>query len=172
MSTAIADPKPTQTGTTQATSKDILDFVAFLEKGGPGANAYVVLLGLRIFDSLKLLRSVEEGFSFKTLERFQRNFSLSQVQLTRLVDIAPRTLTRRRQEGKLTSDESDRLLRATRLFARALELFNGDTAAARRWLTSPQTALGGAVPFDLARTEVGSREIETIIGRIEHGVFS
>lgn len=172
MGIAIVDPKPAQTGTAQATSKDILDFVAFLEKGGSGANAYVMLLGLRIVDSLKLLRSVEQGFSFKTLERFQRNASLSQVQITRLIDIAPRTLARRRQEGKLTSDESDRLLRATRLFARALALFNGDTAAARRWLTSPQPALGGAVPFDIASTEIGSREVETVIGRIEHGVFS
>src|SRR3972149_5352572 len=136
MSTAIADPKHTQTGTAQATSKDILDFVAFLEKGGPGANAYVVLLGLRIFDSLKLLRSVEEGFSFKTLERFQRNFSLSQVQLTRLVDIAPRTLARRRQEGKLTSDDSFPMLRGIPSCAGLLRESTPDTAAARRWLTS------------------------------------
>jgi uncharacterized protein (DUF2384 family) len=37
---------------------------------------------------------------------------------------------------------------------------------------SPQRALGGAVPVDIAKTEVGAREIENIIGRLEHGVFT
>ena len=59
-----------------------------------------------------------------------------------------------------------------RVFGRAIELFEGDAGAARRWLSSPQTVLGGAVPWDLARTEIGSREVDSAIGRIEHGVFS
>jgi len=33
-------------------------------------------------------------------------------------------------------------------------------------------ALGGVIPFELARTEVGAREVEMLIGRIEHGVIS
>ena len=48
----------------------------------------------------------------------------------------------------------------------------GDAEAARGWLGKPQKVLGGAVPWDLARTELGAREIETAIGRIEHGVFA
>jgi uncharacterized protein (DUF2384 family) len=31
--------------------------------------------------------------------------------------------------------------------------------------------LAGAVPIELARTELGAREIETLIERLEHGVF-
>lgn len=170
MSTLIPDPP--QTEPAAPLSKDVADFVDFLRKGSPGPHTYVILLGLKAFDSARILRMVETGLSFKTLERFQRNFSLSQAQMTALVHIAPRTLARRRQEGHLTPEESDRLLRATRLLARALELFDGDTAAARRWLSSPQAALGGAVPFDLVKTEVGSREVEAAISRIEHGVFA
>src|SRR5262245_44468957 len=86
-------------------SKDVADFVDFLRKGRPGPYAYVILLGLKAFDSTRLLRMVETGLSFKTLERFQRNFSLSQSQMIGLVHIAPRTLARRRQEGHLTPDE-------------------------------------------------------------------
>ena len=64
------------------------------------------------------------------------------------------------------------LLRASRVFGRALELFEGDDAAARRWLSSPQRALGGSKPLSLAGTEVGTGLVEDLIGRLEHGVFS
>jgi hypothetical protein len=33
-------------------------------------------------------------------------------------------------------------------------------------------ALGGAVPLAVARTELGALEVERLIGRLEHGVFT
>ena len=42
----------------------------------------------------------------------------------------------------------------------------------RRWLTSPQVGLGGAIPLEYAETEVGAREVENLLGRIEYGVYS
>ena len=153
-------------------TKDILEFRALLRGGGPGPYAYVILLGLKTFDPVKLLKVVEQGLAFSALERFQRNLALSTAQIIALVQIPQRTLTRRRQQGRLAPDESDRLLRATRLFAKALDLFEGDTAAARRWLLSPQSALGGHVPLEIAKAEVGAREVETLIDRLEHGVYS
>ena len=59
-----------------------------------------------------------------------------------------------------------------RVFGKALELFEGDARAAERWLSSPRRALGGATPLELARTEDGAGEVEALIGRLEHGVFS
>jgi putative toxin-antitoxin system antitoxin component (TIGR02293 family) len=81
-------------------------------------------------------------------------------------------MTRRKREGRFLPDESDRLLRASRLFGKALELFEGDRDAATEWLTTAQPALGGTVPLDLAKSEVGALEVERLIGRLEHGVFS
>jgi putative toxin-antitoxin system antitoxin component (TIGR02293 family) len=75
-------------------------------------------------------------------------------------------------EGRLQPDESDRLVRAARIFAQAVGLFEGDEEAARRWLTSPQPALGGSTPWDYAATEIGAREVENLIGRLEHGIPS
>ena len=110
--------------------------------------------------------------AFHAFERFQKNAGLSQAQVSGLMQIAGRTLTRRRAEGRFRPDESDRLLRAGRVFGRALRLFDGDRIAARKWLMSSQPSLGGAIPLRLAETDVGAREVEAIIGRIEHGVFS
>jgi putative toxin-antitoxin system antitoxin component (TIGR02293 family) len=153
-------------------SKDIETFQQFLVSGRPGPHAYVALLGLRSYDLPDLLRSVRNGLPYKSFERFLRNLSLPADQVMEFVDIPRRTLVRRKREGRLQPDESDRLLRASRIFARALELFDGDRDAAIRWLTSPIIALGGARPIDLARTEVGAREVEREIGRAEDGVYS
>jgi putative toxin-antitoxin system antitoxin component (TIGR02293 family) len=51
-------------------------------------------------------------------------------------------------------------------------LFDGDRDAAKSWLAEPQRALGGHVPLAMAGTEVGAREVERVMGRLEHGVFT
>jgi putative toxin-antitoxin system antitoxin component (TIGR02293 family) len=154
-----------------ASTPDLERFRRFRRRGSPGAHAYVVLLGLDTFDAPDLLRTVKKGLAYGAIERFQQNTSLSFERIMELVDIPRRTLTRRKRDGRFLPDESDRLLRASRLFARALELFEGDRDAASEWLTIAQPALGGAVPLDLARTNVGAREVETLVGRLEQGVF-
>jgi putative toxin-antitoxin system antitoxin component (TIGR02293 family) len=143
-----------------------------LDGGAPGPHAYVVLLGLETFDAPDLLKTVRRGFVYRTFERFKRNTALPVEFLIAFIDIPRRTLTRRKREGRFLPDESDRLLRASRLFGRTLALFEGDRQAATDWLSAAQPALGGATPLDLARTDVGAREVERVIHRLEHGVFS
>lgn len=137
-----------------------------------GPFGYVALLGLRMFDLPHLLRDVERGLPYKTLEHFVRTVPLTMAQVLDLVGIAPRTLARRKDEGRLSAEESDRLLRVARLVAKTIELFDGNLRRAVQWLLAPQMALGGAVPLDVARTELGAREVETLVDRLAYGVFS
>lgn len=167
--TAAAEVR-TQTGD-PADTRDIQRFRGFLRRGSPGPYAFVVLLGLETFDAVELLRTVRRGFSYRTFERFHQNTALPFERVTALIDIPRRTLTRRKRQGRFLPGESDRLLRASRLFGRTLELFEGDRHAATEWLTTAQPALGGAVPLDVATSDAGVREVETLIGRLEHGVF-
>ena len=53
---------------------------------------------------------------------------------------------------------------------RAGEVF-ANRRKALRWLQSPNQSLGGLSPLDAAETEAGCREVEDILGRIEHGVI-
>ena len=48
----------------------------------------------------------------------------------------------------------------------------GDPIAAQRWLTTRHPALGDETPLRRASTETGGREVEDLIGRLRHGVFS
>ena len=81
------------------------------------------------------------------------------------------TLHRRKNAGRLDAAESDRVVRFARLLGKAAvvmeSLENG-----RRWLVSPQIGLGGAIPLEYAETEIGAREVEDLLGRIEYGVYS
>jgi putative toxin-antitoxin system antitoxin component (TIGR02293 family) len=135
-------------------------------------HVYVTLLGLQPSDTVQLIRQVEKGLPFRVVECLRRNMGLTKEECAELIQVRPRTLSRRKEEGRLQPDESDRALRASRLFGGALELFEGDVVAARAWLSSAQPALGGAVPLTVAKTELGAREVEQLIGRLEHGVFS
>lgn len=83
------------------------------------------------------------------------------------------TLSRRRAHNKpLQRDHSDRLVRYARIFWLAADLFDGDKASARGWLKRPAPSLDDSTPLDFAETEIGAREVENLIGRLEHGVYS
>lgn len=129
-------------------------------------------LGLSASNSAELIQQVERGFSFKTLHTLESRSGLPGAALAGLVGIPERTLARRKSKGKFTPEESERLLRLGTVFDQAVELFEGDRAAALRWLTAPRKALEGKTPLAYARTELGAREVEDLIGRLEHGVVS
>lgn len=131
---------------------------------------YVTLLGLSTWDAAGLHERVEHGLSYAALERLRRVLDLPVARFAELIWISPRTVARRKEAGRLHPDESDRLLRMARVVGLALQLFEGDLEAARRWLLSPQPALGGEAPVRLARTEIGAREVEYLVGRVEHGI--
>ena len=158
-------------GAADASTKDLDRFRASLRRGVLGPHAHVSLLGLDAPDSGSVLRLVRKGLPYRAFERFQRNSNLSFERLIALINVPRRTMTRRKGEGRFLSDESDRLIRASRLYGKTLELFEGNRDAAVEWLTTAQPGLGGNVPVDLANTEVGAREVEHLVGRLEHGVF-
>jgi putative toxin-antitoxin system antitoxin component (TIGR02293 family) len=138
----------------------------------PTAYSVEKLLGIKTADNLKLAERVEAGFSFDALERLGKTTGLPLERLRVAVRITPRTLTRRKKEKKLSPEESDRLVSVSRLLAQTFELFEGNEEAGIRWFTSPNRALGGQSPIEVAATETGTREVENLIGRLEHGVFT
>ena len=144
----------------------------FFRDGAPGPNAHVVLLGLSAFDTFDLVHAIQKGFRYQTFERFRRNIALPVETIMALVNIPRRTLTRRKLEGRFAPEESDRLVRASRVYSKALQLFDGDSQAASHWLVVPQRGLGGGIPVALSSTDVGAREVERLIDRLEHGVVA
>lgn len=132
--------------------------------------SYAHLLGLRSSAPLRVAEQVQAGLGYASFERFRRHALVSAQELAGLVRIPGRTLARRKAVGRLEPDESDRLVRLARVFAQALLLFEGNAEAARRWLATPLAVLGGGAPLVTATTDPGAREVEALIGRLEHGI--
>ncbi|HEX4627330.1 MAG TPA: antitoxin Xre/MbcA/ParS toxin-binding domain-containing protein [Gemmatimonadales bacterium] len=157
---------------TAPTTPDVDEYAQKVRRGRADKYSYATFVGLKTVRLPEILKHIEGGLAFSAWERLRRNTALSTTDLAALVQIPLRTLHRRKEEGRFQPDESDRLLRASRLFARALDLFEGDAESAREWLSASQPALGGAKPIAVARTEVGAKEVESLIGRLEHGIPS
>jgi len=119
----------------------------------------------------RLIQAINQGLPFQELDALQEGLAIPMDRLASRLGISKATLHRRKAAGRLDPQESDRVVRFARLLGKATEVLeSGDNA--RRWLSSPQVGLGGAVPLDYAETEIGAREVEDLLGRIEFGVYS
>ena len=119
----------------------------------------------------ELIRQIQKGLRFTELETLQQTLDLPFEQLAARLCISRSTLHRRKAAGRLSPDESDKVMRLSRLLEHATKVF-GEVEKARAWLKFPQYGLGGAVPLDYAQTEVGAREVDDLLGRIDYGVYS
>lgn len=119
----------------------------------------------------ELKEKIREGLPYAAVERLVANFGLSTGEICDALDLPARTMARRKKERKLRPDESDRLFRLARIAAEAAEVLGGDENASR-WLHRPNRALGGKTPLAVLDTDIGARQVEAVLGRIEHGVFS
>lgn len=134
----------------------------------PGART----LGLRSTTALAAVEAVQRGFSPDAPSRLARALGVPLADVARAARLAPRTLARRtaRQE-RLTAEESERVLRVAALYEQAVAVL-GSPEAAQRWLFAPRPVFDGRTPIALADTEVGAREVERLLHRLDHGVFS
>jgi putative toxin-antitoxin system antitoxin component (TIGR02293 family) len=123
-------------------------------------------------NNLRVAEIVREGIPARALKSFADTLSLNLADMARFVVIPRRTLERRMAANALLrTGESERVVRLGRIFAKAKEVFE-DSNEAGNWLNEPLESFGGQTPLQLTSTEPGAREVEQILGRIEHGVFS
>ncbi|MCF8079201.1 MAG: DUF2384 domain-containing protein [Desulfobacterales bacterium] len=117
-----------------------------------------------------LIDIIRKGVDYSLVERLRSDLSLSTGEIGELIDITPRTLSRRKKEGRLAKDESERTVRIGRLWEKAVDVFDGDEDRARKWFKSPAFSLGDKTPLEFADTEPGAQEVFNLLGRIEHGL--
>ena len=115
-----------------------------------------------------LVRVVRRGLPVGTVQFVLDSGVLTPVELDRIV-LPRKTLANRRRLGTLTPEQSDRLVRVARVIAAAEETF-GSREKAGTWLRRPTTALAAESPLDLLDTDEGAREVETLLGRVAHGI--
>lgn len=128
-------------------------------------NQPVVSESQHTYAGSHLISHIRQGLSTHAFDRLQTFLGCSTHVLASALGIAPRTLARRRGDC-LSSEESDRLLRAARLAEFALVVFE-DPDAAATWLTTPKRLLRGETPLEHTDTAPGAREVEDMLYAIE-----
>lgn len=142
------------------------------EPEGVSAPLVIRSLELRANSSLAIAEQIQEGLAYRKVQVLQEALGVSAQEIAGAIGASPRTLARRKEEGVLTPEESDRLVQLGVLFDEALELFEQDVAGARDWFKRPNRALDETTPLEAANTFIGAREVQRLIGRLEHGVFA
>ena len=127
-------------------------------------------IGLQAENVNELIGALKQGIPADSFDKLRDRLNVSDNLLSRIVQIPKRTLTRRRQDGRLRTDESERVLRVARVYDKALDVFE-DEGAVESWLKNPARGLGYKIPLEYADTELGAQEVINLLGRIEHGVF-
>ena len=129
------------------------------------------MLGRALSSVRDMREAIREGFPPAVVKGLMRASGLTLKELANALDLSPRSLQRRRRSGRLARYESDRLYRLARIVALA-NAYLGDHERALRWLKHPNRAFGGLAPVAALDTELGARQVESILGRIAYGGIS
>jgi putative toxin-antitoxin system antitoxin component (TIGR02293 family) len=125
----------------------------------------------RVSETEDLVRAVRGGLPYAALEALTRTLGLEPGAVGAVVGIPGRTLARRRHERLLSPVESDRLYRLAYVTHVASATLGG-VAAARRWLARANRSLGGVPPMGLLDTDIGCRQAEEALVRLDHGIYA
>ena len=84
-----------------------------------------------------------------------------------------RTVQRRRETpaARLNLDQSDRAWKFAEILAKATTLF-GAQEEAERWLARPAMGLDQRRPIDLLATSAGFEMVDSLLTRLEYGVYT
>jgi putative toxin-antitoxin system antitoxin component (TIGR02293 family) len=124
-----------------------LDVHDAVEAGLPGAALHHLIGGLKVLDiDLSLEKAV--GLSRRTFQRSKE---------------AP--------QRPLSPEQSGRAWKFAEVLALATDVF-GTQEAAERWLEEPAFALNQRRPIDLLQTPAGTAMVETLLRRIDYGVYT
>ena len=128
-------------------------------------------IGVKLQNTSEVILQIQKGLPISAFTRLKKNLDVSEKELSKVLRIPISTLARRKKGKRFMFEESERIFRIARLFDKAVNVF-GEEELARKWLKEPAWALGDLTPIEYARTELGAHEVESLLGRIEDGVFT
>ena len=117
----------------------------------------------------ELRERIKQGLPYRSLESVRDRLQLTMPETSTVLRMPARTLARRKHARRLDADESDRLYRLVRVAAHAMAVFGTEERVAA-WLRRPNRALNGEMPVALLDTDLGVRQVEDVLGRLEYGL--
>ena len=122
----------------------------------------------KVSSGLDIVHLVRQGLPVSAIDELMTTFGLTLDEVDRVI-LPRKTLSHRRKLETLTSQQSERVIRVARVLSLAVDTFVAPTKA-MTWLRRPTRPLGGESPLALLVTEEGAQLVETLLGRIAHGI--
>lgn len=113
--------------------------------------------------------AVRSGLPFDAFESVRDALDVPNRLLANVLSISERTLQRRRNEGRFSPEESDRLLLLAEIVRLAVRAFDG-IEPARDWLTRSHALLNEESPIEHMDTIAGVEEVETMLYHVEYSM--
>lgn len=143
-----------------------------LKPQASASDLIIRVTGVRSGNMHAIQAKIRQGLAYKAFTILEKALGMPQKELAEALQIPISTLRRRKEANRLHMDESDRIVRYARIKEAALDMMQGDNPATIKWLHTPLELLNNESPLNHANTEMGARDVEDLIIRIRHGVFS
>lgn len=118
-----------------------------------------------------LAQVVEDGIPVRAYHNVAEATGLSQGDLAEVLGVSTRYLQNKDKDDLLNTTSSERLVQLANIWNLGLKVF-GDKDELRSWLIEPSAPLEGKTPMELMTNAIGMEEVEQLLGRIQHGVYS
>lgn len=127
-------------------------------------------LGSKVKNEQEVVELVEAGLPLRSVQ-WLLDKGLTKDEVFSTV-IHERTLKHRKtRKQPLSTEESERALRAARVLAYAESVW-GSRENAFQWMRQPKRRFKGRTPFEMLATQPGSELVMEFLGQIDHGMFA
>lgn len=127
--------------------------------------------GIKVKSSRDYIELSRKGLTMSQLRGILNFANLSLKDISSILSISERQLTRYENDKILRIDISAQLIQIAELYEFGYEVFE-DEEKFQKWMFSEIRALGFQKPINLLDTPFGINEVRNIIGRLEYGVYS
>jgi putative toxin-antitoxin system antitoxin component (TIGR02293 family) len=91
--------------------------------------------------------------------------------LAKALSVTRATLINKKKGERFGAGLSEKIVGMADLYSYGFEVFE-DKERFNQWMSKPNKALGGQIPYDLIDNQFGREEVRNLIGRIDYGIYS
>jgi len=118
------------------------------------------------------IKLIRKGLQFNAIESFLLKTGITRIELANILQVSVRTLQRHEVNKRLSPAISEKLIQLNDLYLLAQEPLGTDATNTTAWLRESNVAIGNEAPIAFLDTYIGFQQVQAILGRLAHGVFS
>jgi putative toxin-antitoxin system antitoxin component (TIGR02293 family) len=153
-------------------NRQLSSFVAMSNLKPSKGGKYSVTYAEFMSDKLLVTSLIRAGITYKLFSAVQEYTPFTEKEWASLLQISLKSLQRYREDSnyRFKPFQSEKIIEMAEVTLMGLEVF-GDMEKFKRWLTTPNFALGRLEPLELLQDSYGKELVMSELVRIDHGIF-